>query len=95
MTCSQQRVIRHLAIFLALSFSLTVAALAQVTTADITGRVLDPNGAAVPNASVSVRNTGTSQTRTAQTNEEGDYTITQLPPGTYEVSPARVTDNEI
>ncbi len=86
MTCSQQRVIRHLAIFLALSFSLTVAALAQVTTADITGRVLDPNGAAVPNASVSVRNTGTSQTRTAQTNEEGDYTITQLPPGTYEVS---------
>jgi outer membrane receptor protein involved in Fe transport len=59
---------------------------AQVTTAELTGRVTDQNGAAVPSATITARNTGTGLTRTAQTNEEGAYTITQLPPGTYDVT---------
>jgi hypothetical protein len=59
---------------------------AQVTNAELTGRVTDQNGAAVPNATVTARNAGTGLTRTAQTNEEGNYTITQLPPGNYEVT---------
>jgi hypothetical protein len=64
----------------------TASAFAQATTADITGRVLDAQGAAVAGATVNVRNTGTNLTRTVTTNDEGDYTITQLPPGTYEVT---------
>lgn len=78
--------LRNVAPLLILNVLLVAPVLAQVTTADITGRVLDQLGAAVPNAAVTVRHTGTGQTRTATTNEEGDYTITQLPPGTYEVS---------
>lgn len=77
---------RSIAGFLALCVLLIAPASAQQTTADVTGRVLDPNGAVVVNATVTARNTGTNLTRTAQTNESGDYTLTQLPPGTYEFS---------
>ncbi len=71
-----------------LTFTLLLAAtaLAQVTTGDITGHVLDAQGNIVPNATVTVRNTGTGLTRTAQTDTEGTYTVAQLPAGTYEVT---------
>ena len=72
--------------FLLLSIALTIPALAQVTTADITGRVTDQSGAAVVNATVTIRNAGTGQTRSVQTDEEGAYTVTQLPPGNYEIA---------
>ena len=77
---------RSLASLLAFSFLLCAAVNAQVTTADITGRVLDQNGAAVANATVTARNTGTGQTRTTQTNEDGNFNISELTPGTYEVT---------
>ena len=81
-----QVVLRSFVTLLALCFTFGPAAAAQVTTADLTGRVLDANGAAVPGATVTVRHAGTGQTRTAQTNEDGDYTVSQLQPGTYEVT---------
>ncbi len=71
---------------LALIFFLATGANAQVTTANITGRVLDQNGASVPNATVTVRHTGTGQTRTIQTNEEGNFAVSELTPGAYEVT---------
>lgn len=77
---------RRLVLLLIFSLSLNLQVFAQVTTGDITGRVLDPQGAAVVGATVTVRNTATSLTRTATTNDSGEYTITQLPPGTYEVT---------
>jgi hypothetical protein len=61
-------------------------AFAQATTGEITGRVRDVAGAAVPGAAVAARNDGTGLTRTAVTNTTGDYTLTQLPPGDYTVS---------
>src|SRR5262245_59334914 len=61
-------------------------AAAQVSTGDITGRVLDPSGAVVPGATVSARNTSTGLTRAVTTNTDGDYTITQLPPGIYDIT---------
>jgi Carboxypeptidase regulatory-like domain/TonB dependent receptor-like, beta-barrel len=59
---------------------------AQVATGDVTGRVLDATGAVVPNATVTVRNAATGLARTATSNENGEYTITQLPPGNYEIT---------
>ena len=59
---------------------------AQVATGDITGRVLDPSASVVPGATVTARNTGTALTRAVTTNSDGDYTITQLPPGIYEIT---------
>jgi uncharacterized membrane protein len=43
--------------------------------------VLDQNGAAVANAMVTARNTGT-----AQSDQQGNYTLSELPPGTYDIS---------
>ncbi len=80
------RQIRTIATILLFASALAVTAAAQVTNADITGRVVDQNGAAVVSATVTARNTGTGFSRTAQTNESGDYTITQLPAGDYEIT---------
>src|SRR5262245_39500553 len=58
---------------------------AQVTTADIVGRVTDSTGAVLPGATVTITNEGTRDVRTAPTNESGDYVFNLLPIGTYTV----------
>src|SRR5438128_6805020 len=55
------------------------------STAMLQGTVTDPKGAAVPNASVVVRNKATSSERTTQTDTEGNYQVAALPAGTYSV----------
>jgi hypothetical protein len=59
--------------------------LGQESRATLTGRVSDPNGAALPGATVSVTSQATNLTDTATTNEEGNYTIPFLLPGRYTV----------
>ncbi len=76
----------HFTVALGLSILLASAAFAQQTTGDITGRVTDALGNVVPNATVTVIHKGTGQTRTATTNDAGEYTVTQLPPGDYDVT---------
>ena len=72
--------------FLALLALFTSAAFAQLTTADILGTVTDATGAVVPNAAVTLTNTGTNQVRTVQSNGSGEYSFNLLPVGTYTVS---------
>jgi Carboxypeptidase regulatory-like domain/TonB dependent receptor len=86
MTSCYKGLLHRLVLLLAFVFLMAAPALAQVTTADITGRVVDQNGATVPGATVTARNLGTGQTRSAQVNEDGDYTLSQLTPGRYEVT---------
>ncbi len=69
-----------------LVFTFVTVVSAQDFRGTITGTVTDPNGAAVPGASVTVKNTGTNITNTATTNDEGAYTVPLLPPGSYTVS---------
>src|SRR5947207_12351924 len=78
---------RHLrGVFLfALVLVRPVAARAQVTTADIVGRVTDVTGAVLPGATVTVENVGTRDIRTLPTNASGDYVFTLLPIGAYTV----------
>jgi ABC-type Na+ efflux pump permease subunit len=59
---------------------------AQVGTADILGSVTDPSGAVVQNAKVTVTNLGTSATRTAVTNDRGEYIFSLLPNGKYSIN---------
>ena len=54
-------------------------------TAQITGRVTDPDNAMVVGCTVTVRSQETTITRSVTTNEEAYYTIAQLPAGSYEV----------
>jgi len=60
---------------------------AQSTTdGAVGGTVVDPSDAAVPNAKVTVRNTGTNAEQTVTTDESGYYRVTKLTPATYTVT---------
>src|SRR6476620_11003217 len=62
------------------------SAQAQASAADLTGTVVDPNGAVVAGATVTARNAGTSIQRTATSGDDGTYRLIGLPPGEYEVT---------
>jgi hypothetical protein len=64
----------------------TKAQSAGATTANITGTVEDSGGAAISSARITARNLATNLTRETITNEDGSYLITQLPPGSYEMT---------
>ncbi len=59
------------------------AASAQITTADVVGRVTDASGGALPGATVTVTNPATGDTRMQVTGDTGDYTFSLLPIGRY------------
>ncbi len=59
---------------------------AQVASAELSGNVLDATGAAVPNATVTATNVDTSIARTTVSGKSGDYVITALPPGNYNLT---------
>jgi outer membrane receptor protein involved in Fe transport len=67
---------------------LTCNAFAQseATTGNIEGRVLDPAGAVIPNATVTARNQATGFERTVTTDGDGNYRIVLLPPGAYTIT---------
>ena len=56
------------------------------STSTIQGTVTDPTGAVVPNATVKVANTNTGDVRTVQTDTAGNYQVSSLIPGTYNVT---------
>jgi hypothetical protein len=56
------------------------------TTGTILGTVTDVTGAVIPNAPVDVTNTATGVTTRIKSTGAGDYTATNLIPGTYRVS---------
>ena len=53
----------------------------QNFSAAISGFVHDTTGAVIPGTTVTAKHTETGLTRTVQTNEEGGYTMPQLPVG--------------
>ena len=55
------------------------------TLGTFTGEVTDASGAAIADATVTVRNTATNGVRVVTTNQDGLYTIPALIPGMYEV----------
>ncbi len=68
------------------AFGVTSAlAQSQASTGQIVGTVRDPQGAALPNASVTVNNTATGLTQTLTTNQDGLFRAVLLPVGDYTV----------
>jgi hypothetical protein len=63
-----------------------VPAWAQTITGRIDGRVTDSSGAVLPGATVTLLNTGTGLTVTRVVDENGIYTATNLPVGSYTVT---------
>jgi hypothetical protein len=58
----------------------------QKSTGAVSGTVTDPSGAVIANATVTVSNAATGVTRTASTDSQGTYTVTDLQAGIYVVS---------
>ena len=80
-----KRLTTALVAFLILAF--TGMVYGQEGTASLRGTVIDPQGAAVPNAQVSIANAETGlNRRTVNTTEGGDYVFTSLTPGIYRVT---------
>src|SRR5437763_6308373 len=63
------------------------AAFAQATiqAGSIQGVITDPSGAVVPNATVTIANKATGQTKNLTTNSAGTYNSGPIPPGEYTV----------
>ncbi|MBS1831522.1 MAG: TonB-dependent receptor [Acidobacteria bacterium] len=80
MSTSLARIACVLAISSAVSF-LT----GQGLTGSISGSVADPSGSAIAGAEVILTNIGTNQSRTLQSDSNGDFVFTQLLPSTYRV----------
>jgi Carboxypeptidase regulatory-like domain/TonB dependent receptor len=70
---------------LVLTLSVCPCIYAQLGTSGVSGVVLDPNGAALVNANVSVKNKATGQTRETTSGHDGIYKLQNLPPAVYEV----------
>ncbi len=58
---------------------------AQNFKATIVGQVTDSTGGVIPGANITIVGEGTEQAQSVMTDEEGNYTITQLTPGRYEL----------
>lgn len=80
------RLLKLLSLTLVLALSLASAYAQSVATADLRGTVVDPNGAVVPNANVTLRDEAKGFSRTVTTNASGDYVFTLVPPGKYDMT---------
>jgi len=89
MISNEERLSLFARLFLSVAVVLTLTggALAQGgATGAISGTVKDENGAGVPGAQIEVVNASTGVTeRSATGDSSGNFTVTQLPPGTYKV----------
>src|ERR1700744_145254 len=68
------------------SFLLVSLASAQSDRGTITGTISDPAGAVVPEAPVEAKNAETGAVSHAAGSTTGNYTLPQLPTGTYELT---------
>jgi hypothetical protein len=72
-------------ILLLIGYLLPPALAQQVATATLNGRITDTQGAAIAGAQITAKQKATGLQRTTETNDEGFFTITNLPPADYEV----------
>src|SRR5689334_23166520 len=95
MTCMQERNFRSGARgkFLMKRFSLVAALLVsaaisygQTALATVTGTITDTTGAVMANAPVTLKNLETGQVYTGTSSDTGNYSVSQLPIGTYDLT---------
>src|SRR6267154_1624770 len=75
-----------LVLVLAINVFWTGQAYAQIAGATISGTVMDPSGAAVPNAQIVITDVNTNVTRTVNSGSAGFYSAPNLLPGAYKLS---------
>jgi hypothetical protein len=80
------RAIRLVTILVTICLAFSVRASAQFDTGTIAGRITDPSGAVIPQATVTISNVDTSIQTTVQSDSGGSYVASGLPFGHYVVS---------
>ena len=80
------RLAKRLASFVLLLFMPAAGVYAQTTSGQISGQVVDPSGAAVVDATVTLRNQLTGDTRTVKTLNSGEFVFVGVQPGEFAVS---------
>ncbi len=77
----------HLTVLAALFSAVSIFSLhANAQSASLQGMVTDPSGAAVPEASVTLKNAETDSQRIILTGAQGHYLFVQVPPGKYSLT---------
>ncbi len=82
---TQKNTFAQLASGLALIVCMAAAGLAQSTNGTIRGTILDPSGALVPQAQITITN-ATGFSRTLKSGATGAFELPNLTPGSYSVS---------
>jgi len=82
---SSRRASILLALLVVVAPSFGRVAFAQTETGQVTGTVTDPQGAVVAGANITVASKDTGAMRSATTTGEGNFTVTNLKPGNYDV----------
>ena len=72
--------------FSLLALMFAAGAYAQGGNVTITGTVMDPSGALIPGATITVTNKSTGTVRTDKADSNGQFNVPSLPPATYTVS---------
>jgi hypothetical protein len=80
------KAIRAVVLVILMFLVLELSLMAQTSQGRILGTVVDPSGAVVVNAKVTITNTGTRVSRSVVTTSAGDYTAPNIDPGTYTIS---------
>jgi len=79
------RILTWFSLFLIITVACSLPILAQQTLGSLNGTVLDPSGAAVTGATVTVTNAAINVTQVTTTQRTGFYQIFNLPVGTYTI----------
>jgi hypothetical protein len=80
------RKMRITALLLSMAGLVATSVFAQQTTGNITGRIIDTQGAAIPGATITARNPETGFTRAVTSDGEGIYRLQALQVGTYDLA---------
>src|ERR1700733_7396305 len=89
MTSLKNRVVLSIAVVFLAAMGSTHLFGQAAGTASISGRILDASGAALPFASVVVKNTGPAASQNTVTDDQGRYTVPDLPIGSYEIEASK------
>ena len=81
----QENLWMKIAVLLAMFLLATSISFAQSGEAEIVGSVTDVSGAVIPNAQITLTNSGTGVARSV-TVQDGQYRFSPVPPGTYSIS---------
>jgi hypothetical protein len=65
---------------------MTTLSWSQTSSTSLRGTIVDPGGAVIPGAEVTITNSATAYSRTVKTDGQGTYQFLEVPPATYSIS---------